>query len=387
MTFTFADPKEWWFEITPPIEAEAIRQSQHCTTPDRRHTAYLNALGLQAVLAQVQETVPEAKIWTDLEQLPTFWEFTTGSVILIGSTRLIVMPSEAVDDGELEVPQEWVDIPNWAGDYYLAVQVQLESRWVRVWGYTTHQALKSIAQYDATDRTYCLKAEQLTQDMNAFGVTVQFCLAEQTRAAVAPLPELPLTQAQNLIRRLGDRAVGFPRLAVSFSLWGAVMEQGGWRQALYQQRQGEQGVWLGAWLQGQFTEVWRSIDAIFPPQQLAAAWRNSSALPNELYEINRVKVLEFSSQIGDESIALCVGLTSVNEAEVNIGIQICPVGDNLILLNEVQVRLLDGRGSEIGQASAAITETIQLQFSGQIGEQFSIEITSGNRRIVEAFEI
>ncbi|KAM3096738.1 DUF1822 family protein [Phormidesmis sp. 146-35] len=385
MTFTFADPREWWLEITPSIEAEATRQSQHCTTPDRQHTAYLNALCLQAILTRVQETVPKAQVWTNVEQLPTFWEFATGAAVLIGSTRLILMPSEAVDDGELEVPQEWVDLPSWAGDYYLAVQVQLESRWIRVWSYTTHQALKSIGTYDPIDRTYCLKAEQLTQDLNTFWVTVQFCLTEQTRAAIVPLPALPTTQAQNLLERLGDRSIIFPRLAIPFSLWGAVMEQG-WRQTLYQQRRGEQsGVRLSDWLRGQWNQAWRSMDEIFPPQPLATAWRSSSA-SDQLYEINRVKVLEFSSQAGGEQIALLVGLTAVSDTEINIGIQLCPMRENTFL-NKILVRLLDGQETEIGQASAAITETIQLQFSGQLRERFSIEITSGSRRIVEAFEI
>ena len=35
----------------------------------------------------------------------------------------MLIPSEAIDDSELEVPQEWVDIPSWAADYYLAVQI------------------------------------------------------------------------------------------------------------------------------------------------------------------------------------------------------------------------------------------------------------------------
>lgn len=46
--------------------------------------------------------------------------------------------------------------------YYLAAQVKPDGEWVRIWGYTTHTELKSLAHYDSVDRTYCMDARHLT---------------------------------------------------------------------------------------------------------------------------------------------------------------------------------------------------------------------------------
>ncbi|PSO81051.1 MAG: hypothetical protein BRC41_15925 [Cyanobacteria bacterium QH_9_48_43] len=50
--------------------------------------------------------------------LPSFWEVVNGTAIALSGVRLVLIPSEAADLSELRVPQEWVDIPSWGGDYY-----------------------------------------------------------------------------------------------------------------------------------------------------------------------------------------------------------------------------------------------------------------------------
>jgi len=51
-------------------------------------------------------------------------------MIVWGTTRL-ELPER--DLTKRMVPQEWVDIPEWAADYYLAVQVNPDSGWLRIW--------------------------------------------------------------------------------------------------------------------------------------------------------------------------------------------------------------------------------------------------------------
>ncbi len=399
MMFNFADPQEWWLELSPAAQIEAVRQSQLCSTPASRHRAYLNSLCLNAVLEWIRADVPEVSPWVT-SGLPAIWETVNGTAIMLGAVRLVLIPTEAIDDSELEVPQEWVDSSSWAGDYYLAVQVN-SNGWVRVWGYTTHQELKSLGNYDPSDRTYSLAADQLTQDLNAFWATYQLCGAAQTRMEIASLPELSSTQADALIQRLGDPAIVFPRLAVPFSLWGALLAQDDWRQALYSRRCGVEParspmVKLGDWIQGQFAAAWQAVDTVILPTQVATAWRSAesgSAFGSTVsqriapeYEINRVKVLELDES-GEGPIALLVGMTPINATQMNLGLQVCPVGEDATFLQPIQVRLLDGDGAEVGQANAAITETIEFQFSGHVGEQFRVEVTMGDRTVTEPFEI
>ncbi len=129
----FADPKEWWLELSPPIQAEAVRQSQPCSTPTSRYRAYLNGVCLQGFLDWLREDAPEAIPWLSSADQAAAWEVVSGTAVRLGTIRFVLIPSEAIDAGELEVPQEWVDIPSWAGDYYLAVQVQPEQGWLRIW--------------------------------------------------------------------------------------------------------------------------------------------------------------------------------------------------------------------------------------------------------------
>lgn len=388
----FADLKEWWLELSPRAQAEAVQQSQPCSAPDSRHRAYLNCVCLHEFLNWIRADAPQSYPWMPSDTLPCVWEVVNGTAVMVETTRLVLLPTEVIDDDELEVPQEWVDIPGWAGDYYLAVQVKPESGWMRIWGYTTHQELKSIGNYDPSDRTYSLDTEQLTKDLNAFWLTVQLCRTELVRAAILPLPELIPAQAENLIQRLSNPSIMFPRLSVPFSLWGALLDQETWRQQLFQRRTGPHPststrVQLGAWLQGNFTAAWQAIGAVLSPQQTAIAWRNDTSSEPMGFDVSRVKVLELGTQTEDAQIALVIGIKPMIESTVLIGLQICPTGDNLLLPNPIQVRLLDAAGSEIGQASATVTEIIQLQFEGYSGERFQVEIISGNYQLIEEFEI
>lgn len=387
----FAEPTEWWLEVSPSIHETARQTSQQFSTPHSQHVAYLNEVCLQSVLTWLREEIPEATSWLPAAEQPAIWDVVTGVKILAGTTQLVVIPSEAIDDAELAMPQEWVDIPDWVADYYLVAQIQPDGEWMRIWGYTTHQDLKTIADYDPSDRTYCLAAEQLTRDLNAFWVTVQLCSTAQTRAAVAPFAELSPAQAETLIQRLADPAILWPRLAVPFEFWGALLEQKTWRHQLFLQRTGGRAATnrverLSEWWQGQFAAVWQAVEAVILPQQLTTAWRSeASAQPGEA--VSRAKVLEFGAQPGERSVALVLGVTAVADASASIRLQVCPTGNHRLLPNPVQVRLLDAEGNEVGQASAAITETIQLEFAVDLGERFQVEVRCGDQRITEAFEL
>lgn len=212
--------------------------AQHITD----YTSYqtqLNQLCLGAVLPWLQEDItPQAKVWPNLATVSSFWELVNGAAITLDAARLILVPNENIDSSELRVPQEWVDLPSLAGDYYLAVQVEADDGYVRVWGYCTHKQMKTKGSYQQSDRTYALAQEHIITDINVLKVAREFCLEEVTRVAIVDIPRLPQAQAENLITRLGNPEIITPRLAVPFTVWGGLMEHGGWRQRLYEQRLG-----------------------------------------------------------------------------------------------------------------------------------------------------
>lgn len=253
--FIEIDPTEIYLEIPP--ETQARQQTQRFSTAGRSWYAYLNQLCLDVFLEWLRQAYPQAKPWIPSAHYPSVWEIVNGSAItLIGHTadprhkiRLVLIPSAAIDFSELLVPQEWVDLPSWAGDYYLAGQVELDQGWMRIWGFTTHERLNQLGEYDAGDRTYSMDANALIKELDVLWDAQQLCPDEPTRASLQPLPALPLAQAQNLIARLGNPEVLLPQIEVPFTLWGALLENAGWRQQLYQRRVGLPEQWsVPQWL-------------------------------------------------------------------------------------------------------------------------------------------
>lgn len=225
-------------EIPADVENQAHLHSQSFAHSGS-YQAYINQLCLGAILPWLQEDfTPQATVWPDTKALSSFWELVNGTAVTVDATRFILVPSENIDCSELRVPQEWVDIPSWVGDYYLAVQVDPDEGYVRVWGYCSHEKLKTKGDYDPGDRTYILDAMDIIADINILIVAQEFSVHENTRSTIAELPTLPQAQAHNLINRLGKPEVVTPRLEVPFVLWGKLIEHGGWRQNLYEQRIG-----------------------------------------------------------------------------------------------------------------------------------------------------
>ncbi|MEH2227217.1 DUF1822 family protein [Nostoc sp.] len=276
--FTFTNPTDLVLEIPKITQNQTYLDNQAFSNANSRYQAYINELCLGAILRWLQEDwTLQTKVWPTTTALPSFWELVNGIALTLDATRLVLIPSEAIDLSELRVPQEWVDIPSWVGDYYLAVQVEPDEGYVRVWGYCSHEKLKTQGSYDASDRTYSLDAADIINDISVLAVARQLCPEEPTRSNIEEIPSLSLQQAQNLITRLGNPEMLTPRQEIPFQLWGGLIQHGGWRQNLYQRRLGLPEQWsVIQWLQTGVSQVakvvgWGSFDL-----QLSAAGARSA---------------------------------------------------------------------------------------------------------------
>ena len=174
------------------------------STPGATRRAWLNQLCLQTFLPWFgEEIAANAKVAPNLNALPSFWEVVNGTAISFDNYRLILIPTLAIDNDELRVPQEWIGIPKWIADYYVAVQVNPDDGYIEICGYTTHQKLKTQGIYDFGDRTYSIESDDLIQDLNVLWVTHQMNSSQNLRAEVESLPPISPTQAENLLERLG----------------------------------------------------------------------------------------------------------------------------------------------------------------------------------------
>ena len=226
-------------EISPTVRDAAWQQSRQLSTPVSQWRGYLNQLCLDTLLPWVQaEWETTASPIVPRIALPSFWELVTGSALTLHDQRMVLVPTEAIDADELRVPQEWIDIPTWQGDYYWGVQIEPEEGWLRVFGLATHQQLKQQGEHNWRDRTYTLAAPALITDLSVLKTALQLQTPIITRAACPALPTLTPSQAQNLIQRLGSPALWQPRLEIPFEQWGALVAHGGWRKRLAENRWG-----------------------------------------------------------------------------------------------------------------------------------------------------
>ena len=283
MTLLF-DPTQLVIELPEALQKQAWNKSQNAATPNSRWQSYLNQLTLDAFIpCATEEQEANVKPWLNGKALANISELVNGTAIILGDARVVLIPSEAEDIEELRLPQEWVDIPEWVADYYLAVQVNLDTGFIRVWGYTTHKNIKNTAIYNSTDRTYTLDDTDLITDLNALWVARELCPEEVTQVAVSSIAAISPTQANNLIQRLGDTEILLPRLAVPFTMWAALLQNDAWRNGLVEKRQGMERVSVLNWLQTEATKLvaefgWRQVE--FQPSIVGARGDTATAMPH-----------------------------------------------------------------------------------------------------------
>jgi hypothetical protein len=394
MTYTFADAREWLLEITPATQLQLWQKSQAYSTPSSRWRAYINKICLHAFLDWVEN---EDSIQTNVEQssIDTLasWEFVNGTNVKLPGRRIVLIPSEAIDDRELEVPQEWVDIPNWLGDYYLAAQVEENGDFVRIWGYISHAELKSKGNYDSLEKKYCLDKQYLIKDFSAFWITYLFCQGEEVRAAVPSIPKISATQAENLVQRLSHSSVIFPRLSVPFAIWGALLENEQWHHQLYQNRlqrsrSSQKTINLNGWLEGIYDDLWHSLETLFSPSLGDIAFSFRDSLDIEPETVKRAKLVRLGTE-ASTAVILIISLNWEDNQQICIRVQLYPSNGNLYLPSNVKLALLLDSGEVLQEIQAREHDRyIQLnRFAGEVAESFKIQVGFEDYQITENFLI
>lgn len=208
-----------WLEIEPEQKESAEQKVKNIDT--YQYQSYLNQLALEIVLPYIQEEYPQATVTKfDYAQ---FWQLgVNGVAVEFDAKRLVLIPSEAYDIDELRISQEWIDIPELAADYYLAVQVDVEDSLMRVWGYTTHKELKETGTYCDRDRSYYITREQIVEDINALWLMRQYFPDKPTKAEIASIPELSESDLIPLLDRLVNPEIRLIRRVIPFEQWAYI---------------------------------------------------------------------------------------------------------------------------------------------------------------------
>lgn len=375
-------------EIPPAVLTQSWQQSQSIPQAQAQWAVYLNQICLEAVMPWLREEQPQVTLDGNRADLPSLWSLVNGTPLKLDTKRLVLIPDRSLDTSELRVPQEWVDIPDWIGDYFLAVQVNPDDGTLQVWGYATHEQMKTLACYDPSDRTYCLDATAVTQDLGVLWVVRQLYPDEPTQVAVEVLPAVPDVQATNLLQRLANSALETPRLEIPFTWWGALVSQTAWRQQLFHQRQGDMTATvaqvatnLSQWMQRVFDSGWQALESLLSPDDLAFSFRQVAETTEET--VRRVKLL----RLLDQPILLIVWVEVEPDRRIGIRIQLRSPDRQQLLPEALTLNLLAPSGQVVQTVSARRQDNaIQLQrFRVSSGTPFQIQIHLAEHVITEDF--
>jgi hypothetical protein len=376
-------------QLALPIPASlselAWEQAQAYRSISTTWNVYLNCIATELLSEYIREDFPDLGVGVASLQenraIDNLWQFVNGSVLELNGKRLMLLPAKAIDLSELEIPQEWLDIPALAGDYFLAVQIDPDAELLHCWGYTTHQMLKAKARYDSIDRTYHLDAHYLIADVSGLWVIQQLNPQEVTQTAIAPLPAVEAVRAENLLQRLAS--VPNPRLEIPFELWGALISDRSWRQRLVALRQGEVAPQrLSDWLQNVFASGWQAVEDFWgEDDRLGLAFRQEALTAT----MRRVKALQFPDRV----LFLVLSVAPAADERLEIQVQLRSDDLNATLPAGLTLELLSGEDEVMRSVTTRdLDNAIVLpRFRSTLGMEFKLQVRSGEVTLRESFVV
>jgi Protein of unknown function (DUF1822) len=147
---------------------------------------------------------------------------------------------------------------------------------------------------------------------------------------------------------------------------------------------------LSNWLQDLFESGWQELETLLDGNQPQYAWRNRdflSSIPSasNLTEVRRGKLIDLGLQISGCLVSLVITISESTQNETSIRLAIYPMTD-IFLPEFLKLVVLDEAGNIFLQAQArSIDNYIQLQFSGNKGEMFSIQVSLVEVFLIENF--
>ncbi|MFM7365836.1 MAG: DUF1822 family protein [Cuspidothrix sp.] len=398
-------------DILPSVQEKAWEQSQKHSNAIARHNSYLNYVSLYTLLdwfiddLTEAETIAKPEIYPSEHSLPSIWEVVNGAVIKLGEKRIVLIPCEISDLEEFSVPQEWVDIPEWAGDYYLAIQVNLEPEedecWLELCGFTTHRYLKNLSKYNPNERIYTMTLDNLIQDIAVMEITLPLKMQEE----IPDLPKLSEIKAKKWLDFFGNSSIYSPRLRVddvTFEEWAVLLVNDLWRQQLYEQRMGlvtsaslvagnaptpiaSLSITLGEGIlkriQNTLLTICQKVEPLLKQSsgELILGFKNA---PNpSITGFKGTNFVTIELPTISQEIALTVALIPVkNESEViDVLVEVRPVENQQTLLPNLEFKVLNpNQGTIVATQSEEKRPFIFCKFRRKLQEPFSVHLALNN---------
>lgn len=140
---------------------------------------------------------------------------------------------------------------------------------------------------------------------------------------------------------------------------------------------------LKQWFDNIFEAGWQELEALLDLQKAMPAFSMRNAA--ELF-VSRGKLINLASP--QQAVILVVKLTQQQKKDINITVEVHSTSSQLFLPENLQVMVFNEKGTAVMQAIAGSTnQNIQFDFSGEPGEQFSIQTVLEKTSVTEDFVI
>jgi hypothetical protein len=163
---------------------------------------------------------------------------------------------------------------------------------------------------------------------------------------------------------------------------------------------------LSRWLDNIFEAGWQTVETLLSTEAatLALRFRSTEAATlalrfrsaeqlREIYtqdssiSIRGGKIIDLGMQLAERQVVLIVKLTPKSESEVDIRLRVYPAFGQIYLPPSLQLTAWDESGTCLEAQARSIDNWIQLKFSGEKGEQFSVKVALGDVSVTEDFVI
>ncbi|MBF2055747.1 MAG: DUF1822 family protein [Cyanobacterium sp. T60_A2020_053] len=246
--FTSFNDEHLWLEFSDEDweEAKMLVENNH-------EQSIINLLISKCFLQWLNTTYEEAEEATldqSVEKYLPIWSLFTGVAIQINNLRLILIPQDYQNLEWFNIPQEWVDIPQFAGNYYLPVEVNLDDQWLKIAGFISHQDIKNYGSFNTYLRGYFLNKNKIEAELNLLFILEEYN-GSQSLSCPTLFPLLP-EKEQKIITQLKLLPNYLLRYQLPFEEWGAFIAQSKNRQLLFKTHQ---PLKLGDWLNNNFEQA------------------------------------------------------------------------------------------------------------------------------------
>ena len=130
---------------------------------------------------------------------------------------------------------------------------------------------------------------------------------------------------------------------------------------------------LRQWFHSVFETDWYSIEDIFGTEDTSIALKTAG--------VKRGKWIEL-----EQPVALIVTIKQESSSKTSILLQILSAEPSICLPENIQMTLRSNLGDFLGCAIAhRMSHVIQMEFTVQLGEEFTVEIASGDLQVTQDF--